>query len=79
MLQMKGTGERDGEEMQFIMLGLRKINVQRLQEGQPIVVKGDDLAIEYDIYIWAGDTEESMAAELEREGFPKSKPLARKS
>ena len=60
----------DGRKM--LVLGLSKINIQRLQAGKPIVV--DDLIeqIDMEILIFTGDTEQSMARDMEEFVGPKT-------
>ena len=54
----------DGDR-KMLVLGLSKLNIERLKAGKPIVV--DDLIdkVGMEIFIFAGDTEQSMAHDLE--------------
>jgi len=40
----------------IVMLGLDAENVKRLQQNQPILVKGSELGLDVDIYITYGET-----------------------
>jgi hypothetical protein len=51
-----------------IILGIDAENVKRLTQGDPILVKGETLAIEHDIYIVYGESLERLAEQL---GLPK--------
>ena len=54
----------DGE---LVILGLSAKNIELLQQGKPIIVHGNDLGIKnIQILIFAGDTEETMAKEMEQ-------------
>lgn len=48
----------------LIILGIDKENVKRLQEGQPIYVRGQDLAIANDIVIVYGETTAAIQKDL---------------
>lgn len=67
MLKMVGSGKRqDGTIVDTVVLGLSKVNIKRLQEGKPIIFKGEDVRIPcVEFIIFAGDTEASMTRELE--------------
>ena len=54
----------DGDR-KMLVLGLSKLNIERLKAGYPIVV--DDLVdrIGKEIFIFSGDTEQSMANDLQ--------------
>ena len=60
MLKALINGDR-----KMLVLGLSKLNIERLKAGKPIVV--DDLIdrIGMEIFIFAGDTEQSMANDLQ--------------
>ncbi len=50
---------------QLILLGLSEENIKRLKQDEPIIIKGKDLGFNgYDIWIIAGDTEESITEDL---------------
>lgn len=58
----------------LIVFGLSKVNIQKLQEGKPMNIRLSDLGLEGEVYIFAGDTEQTMLAELEEAGLiPASK------
>ena len=59
---IKGKGERNGRPM--LIFGLRKQNRKRLGRDMPIVIWREEMGIEYDILIFGGDTEESMAKDI---------------
>jgi hypothetical protein len=40
-----------------------------LQQDKPIFIKGEELGIDHDILIFAGETEEAMAGDLKRAGI----------
>lgn len=65
MLKLKGT-KPDGRE--FILLGLERRNIERLIEGDPILVKGEQLGVTIDVLIFFGETKEAMIASLEAGG-----------
>lgn len=46
------------------ILGLSRMNIERLQEGKPIKVRNEETQIGCDIYIMAGETEDSIAKDL---------------
>jgi len=50
-----------------IILGLDKVNIKRLTEGQPIHIKARELKLEDDIFIVYGATLKDIAKELEVE------------
>ena len=66
MLKLSGHGERDGVPVRVVILGLSKVNIERLQKGQPIQFPGSDVSLKgVEFIILAGDTEQSMQHELE--------------
>ncbi len=65
MLKMVGAGKRYGRPIKVIVLGLSRINIDRLGKGQPIEFSGEDVGLEdVEIVIFAGATEELMARQL---------------
>jgi len=52
-----------------IWLGLSAGNLKRLPNDEPIWVHGEELGIDFDIIIFAGETEESMADDLRAQGL----------
>lgn len=59
---LKARGEIMGYPTFFI--GLSHENLKRLKEGKPIFVDGSPYDVRLRVYIFAGETEESMAAEM---------------
>jgi hypothetical protein len=47
-----------------LMLGLSRVNVTRLMDGQPIHFDGKPLEFDGDIVIFFGETEDSMKEDL---------------
>jgi hypothetical protein len=67
---IKAKGRRpDGRA--FVVLGLSHENLRRLKDDQPIVISGESLHLpDVDsIYIFAGETEQSMTRELHAHGI----------
>ncbi|BAS57972.1 hypothetical protein LBWT_39370 [Leptolyngbya boryana IAM M-101] len=61
---LRFSGERNGRK--FIGIGLSKLNVERLKDDQPIIQSLDMLGLyDTDIFILYGETEDSIARELE--------------
>ncbi len=56
----------------FVLLGLSRGNLERLQKGEPIVVKGSDLSLKLqniEIGILFGETEKDIEKQLFDEGY----------
>lgn len=72
----------DQGDVQTLILGLSKMNVQKLLEGKPIHVArethGDGIPEHWSIVIMAGETENSMAADLRRAGLLSNNTQIRK-
>lgn len=66
-------GRADHGDVQALVIGLSALNIQKLQEGKPIRVTrethGDAIPEHWMFVIMAGETENSMAAELRRAGL----------
>jgi hypothetical protein len=62
-----------------IGFGLSDMNIQRLREGKPIYIKGEDWDVEFDVTIFWGRTEDDIAAELEKHGMVDKNTVIRKS
>lgn len=62
MLKFRTESSRTGRPM--IGLGLSFRNLALLQQECPIHVDGRELGIDFDVLIFAGETEGSMQAEL---------------
>jgi hypothetical protein len=56
---LKGKGTRDGREV--LLFGLSFENLKRLREDKPITIWREEMGIPFDIVIFAGETEETMA------------------
>jgi hypothetical protein len=65
------SGEGNGKK--FIILGLSKINILRMDEGKPIILErathGDSIPDGLIITIFTGETEYEMKAHLEMTGL----------
>jgi hypothetical protein len=65
------AGERDGRR--FVAVGLSRENTVRLLAGQPMVMNFETSfgmpELHLDLYIMAGETEESMQEDLRSEGL----------
>lgn len=59
---LKGKGTKDGREV--LILGLSFENMERLKKDRPIVIWREEINIPFDIIIFAGETEESMAKDV---------------
>lgn len=71
MLKFKVSREENGP---LIVFGLSKMNIQKLQDGQPMKINLAELGMQGEVYIFAGDTESSMMKDLEDGGLlPASK------
>lgn len=66
MLTIKSGSGKDGP---IIMFGLSAMNIKKLQAGMPIRIDLGKLGVPGHIYLFAGDTEESMLADLKESGF----------
>lgn len=44
--------------------GLSYHNLERLKEGKPISVDGSQIGLPFDVFIFAGETEQSMGRDL---------------
>lgn len=50
-------------------IGLSRINCDRLLAGEPILLTPESLGLPLEIYIFGGETENSMYEELEKKGL----------
>ncbi len=66
MLTLKMHAGPDGPVIAF---GLSAMNIKKLQEGMPIRIDLAKVGIAGHVYLFAGDTEESMLADLVESGF----------
>lgn len=68
MVKFRARGTMDvatGKDKKVIGLGLSAKNVELLKEGKPIVVKGEEIGLpRVEIFIFYGETEESMKEDL---------------
>lgn len=66
MLKMGANGRRGGKRVQFMIVGLSHLNLDRLREGKPIICSGADFGLsgEIELVIFSGSTEQSMAREM---------------
>jgi hypothetical protein len=65
MLKISFTGKKAGKPLKGIVFGLSYTNLERLKDGQPIVINGDEVRLPgYEILIFSGPTEQSMAREI---------------
>jgi len=56
---LKGVGEQNGRKV--LIFGLSYVNLERLKDGKPIQVFGEEMGIPYNVVIFAGETEQAMA------------------
>jgi len=68
---IKFLGDHEGTPL--VGLGLSEENVNRLKQGNPILIKTDEveklLGVKAEIFIFYGQTEESMTADLKKTGL----------
>ncbi len=58
-----------GDGTKLILLGLEELNIQRLKEGKPIHVEGEDIGFPgIQIGIIYGETQQAMIDELKKSG-----------
>lgn len=66
-------GRADNGDVQALIIGLSALNIEKLQKGMPIHItrekQGEAIPEHWSIVIMAGETENSMAAELRRAGM----------
>lgn len=66
---IKGVLDKDGEAP-TVMLGLSRLNLERLQEGKPILVQLEELGMgRGKIAIFFGETEDQMIEDLKKAGI----------
>lgn len=74
MLKMVGAGKRGRQRIKLVVLGLSHLNLERLQQGQPIHFPGEDVTIPgVEFMIFSGATEATMAREMEELIGPQTK------
>ncbi len=65
-VMIKFTATTPGHQRKLLGIGLSHENLARLKDGKPIKFKGEPLGIPgHDFLIFSGETEESMAKELD--------------
>lgn len=68
---IKFRGDHEGTPL--VGLGLSEENMNRLKQGMPILIKTDEmeklLGVKAEIFIFYGQTEESMTADLQKAGI----------
>lgn len=72
---IRWRGNRGGREV--VGLGIEAGNVERLMNGEPILVKGETVGIPFDIFIHYGATSDALVSDLEEAGIrlPKAQPI----
>ena len=72
---IKFLGDHEGTPL--VGLGLSEENVNRLKQGMPILIKTEEveklLGVKAEIFIFYGQTEESMTDDLLKAGIIKGK------
>lgn len=51
-----------------VLFGLDRQNIERLTGGSPILIKKEDINLEFDIYIFFGESLDDILKELEIPG-----------
>jgi len=73
---LKGWGKL--RDKRAFLIGLSHGNLDRLREDKPIVIDGSQIGLGFDVLIFAGETEESMAQQLmANSSWPDAETLAR--
>ncbi len=62
---LRAVTRNEESDRPTLVMGLSAENVRRLQAGKPISFDARELGIDCNIVIFAGETEDAMAAELE--------------
>lgn len=58
------------DESPLVILGLSRLNCDKLLAGKPILIEGDPLGLhDVNVVIMAGETEDDIAQELETHGI----------
>lgn len=67
MLKMHAGGDKDGKPFRLVILGLSHMNLAKLKEGRPIDIDGTEVGLPVGtrIVIFAGETEQKMARDME--------------
>lgn len=74
MLKAMVTGTKDGTPCKLIVLGLSHRNLERLKNREPIRFTADEFGwANTDIFIFAGETEQSMGREIAELVGPETK------
>lgn len=64
-----------GKEREIVFLGLSFENLNRLREGQPIMVRGKELGLDVDITIHADKDEKTILDSLRAAGMNLPEPI----
>jgi phage-related holin len=54
----------------LVLIGLNRVNIDRLLTNQPILVKGDEIGITQDIIIIANETLDQVIDDMRSLGIP---------
>jgi len=66
MIKAAGTVRRADKLAKLVIFGLSHENLRRLKDNQPIIFAGDELGLpDTEIVIFSGETEASMARDLD--------------
>ena len=71
MLKLRGTNKSGRPS---VILGLSRLNCERLLAKKPIHIFAEELSIGFDITIFAGETEDKMTEELRAAGISLPEP-----
>lgn len=66
---IKFKTNKGGNGVPLIGLGLTARNIELLKERKPIFVRGSELGINFDIFIFSEPTEQIILNELHKRGF----------
>jgi hypothetical protein len=77
MLKMYANGEKNGQPIRIVVLGLSHGNLEELKKGRPIKFSGKDVGfkskIELEFLIFSGETERAMMREFSQFIGPETK------
>lgn len=59
--------QKNGRTM--LVLGLSHHNIALLERQRTITINGSELGLDIDVFVFAGETEESMATDLKDQGL----------
>lgn len=67
MIKMMAKGTKNGSEVTVLVFGLSYRNIDLLQKGRPIRVRGEDINMPgVEVCIFAGEDERTMMAEMDK-------------